>query len=101
MEATWSMSLDIWKGHNRLSRGKDNGLSTQDVKSIHECVTDLYTEKQKFISAEDEWLFGESERMKHEKPIPQLIGWIERVISCVPAEQKKCGNILQGSIYHT
>ena len=89
VEAAWHMSLDIWKSHNGLVHGDGSGLSTQDIKAIHNCVTELYTEKQKFLNAEDEWLFDESERIKHTRPIPQLMGWIERVLACIPVEQQK------------
>ena len=89
VEATWSMTLEIWKSHNGLVHGNGKGLSKKDIKAIHDCVTDFYTNKKKLINAEDEWLFGESERIKHTLPIPQLIGWIERVMSSIPAENQK------------
>lgn len=81
--ALWNYTLSVWQSHNETVHGKNNKYSTRDVKSIREFITIIYRDFQHNISEEDQWLFREEERIRLDQSIPQLIGWLERVLICL------------------
>ena len=89
VEATWAFALEVWKSHNGMVHGTGSGYSKKDIRAIHDSVAELYATRHNYIKPEDEWLFGESERIKKKLSIPQLLGWIERAISCIPFNKRK------------
>ena len=56
---------------------------------IHDCIKAIYNDLEKRINKEDEWLFNASSKIKMKVPIPQVIGWMERVLLCVSDDEKK------------
>ena len=79
----WFYTLSVWQSHNMAVHGKNNKYSTRNVKCIQEFVKKIYREYRHFILEEDEWLFRESERIRLDQSIPQIIGWLERVLLCL------------------
>ena len=83
VRATWKFTLSVWASHNEKVHGKHNKYSSRNVQSIRKCITTIYEKFSNQISMEDEWLFREESRIRCEQPVPQMIGWLERVLLCL------------------
>ena len=59
-------------------------------KKIRNSVEDVYNELRQSISQEDEWLFEKSVRIRKSQAIPQILGWMERVL--VSVNETECEN---------
>ena len=83
VKATWNFTLSVWHRHNEKVHGTNHKYSSRNIKSIRKCITDIYEKFQNSISEEDQWLFREESRIRCDQPVPQMIGWLERVLLCL------------------
>ena len=86
ISAIWTYTLNVWKSHNEAVHGKKNKYSNRDVKSIQQCIIDIYDSLQDKVSEEEKWLFREESKIRITHPVPQMIGWLERVLLCFESE---------------
>lgn len=93
VESIWIYTLGVWKLHNEAVHGKKGSYSNRDVIGIKECVKKL-CDLRKYVSAEDEWLFYIEAKIRTEHPVPQMIGWVERVLLCFNDDDKKVYPVL-------
>ena len=90
----WKYTLCVWGSHNEKVHGRKSKYSTRDVRGIEKCITTIYTEFRNRISIEDQWLFREEVKIRLLQPVPQLIGWLERVLICLE-EIPESDNVVQ------
>ena len=83
VKATWRFTISVWGSHNEQVHGKNNKYSSRNVRSIKKCIDEIYDNFKNIISTEDQWLFREEARIRREQPVPQMIGWLERVLLCL------------------
>ena len=80
VKATWTFTLSVWGSHNEAVHGKDNKYSSRDVRSIQKYINEIFSNLRNFVSLEDQWLFREEARIRCDRTVPQMIGWLERVL---------------------
>ena len=80
VKATWKFTSSVWGSHNEKIHGRKTKYSSRDVTSIQKCIVEIYDQFKTFVSQEDQWLFREEVRIRCKKPVPQMIGWLERVL---------------------
>ena len=86
VKALWKFTLSVWGSQNEKVNGMNNKYSSRNIRGIQQCIRDIYDIYEKFkdrISSEDQWLFREEEQIRCEQSVPQMIGWLERVLLCV------------------
>ena len=77
----------MWRCHNEEVHGPGK-YSRRDVVCLRKCVEEIYEKMRSQVSPEDEWLFTKSVKIRTEQSIPQVIGWLERVLLCF--DEKIC-----------
>ena len=87
VESIWIYTLQVWRWHNESVHGKRGGYSKCDEEDVRKCVCEIYNEKNRIISDEEAWLFEKSVRIRESQPIPQILGWIERVLVGVNVDE--------------
>ena len=80
--SAWMYTLNVWKAHNKAVHGAKGKYSERDTESIKNCIKEIYDMEER-VSTEDGWLFREGVRVRQGKPVPQMIGWLERVLLCL------------------
>ena len=80
VEATWALTLSVWKHHNEAVHGKSKGYSDRDKNALRKSIETIYRELRNKVDEEDKWLFREEVRIRIDKPVPQQIAWLERVL---------------------
>lgn len=82
VESIWSYTLYVWKSHNEGVHGANRKYSDRDILNIQQCIEEMYSSLKTQVSTEDEWLFREESRIRKERSVPQILGWLERVLVC-------------------
>ena len=82
VKSLWKYTLAVWTSHNEAVHGKNKKYSDREVRCLQECITDIYDNFKSRVSQEEEWLFREGARIRLDKPVPQMIAWLERVLLC-------------------
>ena len=82
VDGVWTFTLNVWKRHNETVHGKSGKYSDRDVAVLRECVKLIYMELSSTVSTEDEWLFRIGVKIRMDQPVPQIVGWLERVLWC-------------------
>ena len=80
VEGIWTYTLQVWKWRNESVHGERGGYSKRDELVIRECVEEVYGNLRNELSDEDAWLFQKSVRIRKSQAIPQILGWMERVL---------------------
>ena len=86
VNSIWKYTMSVWKSHNDINHGNDSQFSIRDKRALRECIYAAYTTIREHVSAEDAWLFREEARSRTEQHVPQMIGWLERVVSSVTVD---------------
>lgn len=89
VESVWKFTLNGWKFRNEEVHGRHEPHSKRDVLSLRKCVEEIYSNLRNHISAEDEWLFRLEVKIRAGQPVPQIIGWIERILLCFDENVRK------------
>ena len=78
----WTYTLQVWKRHNEAVHGKKGKYSNRDIESIRNSIQEIYDNLRGEVTIEDQWLFREEVKIRKEKPVPQMLGWLERILLC-------------------
>ena len=82
MLSVWKLTLHVWRSHNEGVHGKRGKYSKQDETALRKSVSEVYECVKRVVSAEDEWLFRVDVKIRAAQAVPQMIGWLERVLMC-------------------
>ena len=82
VDAIFTFTLNVWKRHNESVHGKTGKYSNRDITSLRGCIKEIYEELRDQVSTEDEWLFSIEVKIRMEQPVPQMVGWLERILWC-------------------
>ena len=93
----WTFTLNVWKRHNEAVHGKSGKYSNRDIASLREFVKDIYENMGTLVSTEDEWLFRMEVKIRTAQPVPQLVGWLERVLWCFEDNDRKTYPVINRS----
>ena len=80
VNSIWVFTLGVWKVHNEGIHGTQGRYSDRNIANLKQCVQEIHDILRVRVSTEDEWLFREEARIRVEQPVPQLMGWFERVL---------------------
>ena len=93
VESLWILTLTVWQRHNEAVHGKKGKYSARDEVGIRECIKKIYDLKP-LVLPEDEWLFNIGVKIRSEQQVPQMIGWIERVLLCFSDDVRQENEVL-------
>ena len=99
INSVWIFTLQVWKRRNESVHGSSGRYSARDETALRKCVVEIYDHLQRQVSVEDEWLFNTHVRIRSGQPVPQLVGWLERVLLGFDENVRENNNILQGATH--
>ena len=87
VRSIWTYTMCVWKSHNEAVHGKKGSHVNRNHKCVRNSISEIYQHLQVYVSTEDEWLFREEVKIRTAQSLPQMVGWLERVLLCFDSDR--------------